>query len=196
MEKPQLIGYVGVIGSGKDYNCKLLEKEGYLHVNFADSLREFTWNILGWKPSSDADYENFKKQTLKLDFPVTDPSGVVHFEQHYLTGRELLQRLGELSRQTFGEDCWIQAYLNRIRSYIKEGHTKFCTSDVRYPNELRAVMFSDLLESKVYFTNYISTKYNSSDTHASERMAQKFLKNCFRNLELITPSSMTTILGD
>jgi hypothetical protein len=197
MEKPHLIGYVGVIGSGKDYNCKLLQEKGYLHINFADSLRELTWGILRWKPNTDEEYENFKKTVFKMDFPLGSNSlENIQFDCRYLTGRQILQRIGGLSRKTFGEDCWIRAYFNRIENYIKNGYIKFCTSDIRYPNELQAIMFSQLFESKIYFTNYISEKYISNDTHESEKMAQKFLSSGLKHMEQITPEIMTVVLGN
>ena len=53
--------YIGVIGSGKDYNAKKKQEEtGGVLESFSEGVREFTFDFLGWKPSTPEMYEKFK----------------------------------------------------------------------------------------------------------------------------------------
>ena len=52
--------YIGCIGSGKDFMAK---KETDIQLAFADALREDVWDILGWRPKTQEEYESLKSKS-------------------------------------------------------------------------------------------------------------------------------------
>lgn len=181
----ELVAFVGVIGSGKDYQSQLLVKQGYTHINFADSLRELAWIIMNWKPLAPIEYEAYKKTDWLINFPVSVKGELQHDHPNpeIMSGRQFLQRLGDGVRQVIGEESWINAFRVKLRKLIAEGHTKFCVSDLRYANEFNAIktlntslsLISPRMDIKIIFTDFRSDKYNDNDPHISEKLAQQFL---------------------
>lgn len=155
--------FVGVIGSGKDYQCKLLEQKGYKRIAFADSLRELTWRIFNWRPQNELEYDEFKKQ---LFCAPGYPS---------VSGREFLQRLGTDGRNIIGDDIWLNALKKTIDNSPEEC---FCISDLRFQNEFDFIKSLDNngYSVEIIFTNYRSERYDDKNTHESEALAQTFLK--------------------
>ena len=57
----EIICNVGVVGSGKDFHAKRLKNYlNYYHINFADAIRNATWELINWKPTDNIEYERFK----------------------------------------------------------------------------------------------------------------------------------------
>lgn len=154
--------FVGVIGSGKDYQCQQLIKDGYTQIAFADTLRELTWKIFKWEPKSPEDYEDFKSTLFTA---AGYPS---------ISGREFLQRLGTDARKLIDENIWVTSINKRIS---ESRSNKICISDMRFRNEFNYITnFSPAkYDIEIVFTNYKSPRYNSTDSHDSEKMAQEFL---------------------
>ncbi len=167
-----LVCYMGVIGSGKDYHAKELVNQGYLQINFADALREMCWKILGWRPANDHEYELFKAGGI--DIPGWG----------YVNGRLMLQNVGKIMREIY-PDFWKNAWFDKALSALTSDNKNVVCSDLRYPNELKCafnLMTADNnVDTKFVFCDYHSEKYNATDEHESEKMAQELLKYGFKD---------------
>jgi hypothetical protein len=168
-----LIGFAGVIGSGKDYNASRLEGLHFTRVDFADAVRETLWLILGWKPKNQAEYEEFKTTVVSFRLKFSLPK--------LLTGRELLINIGDGFRKNYGENYWVDIAERKIKLAISAGK-KIVVSDVRYSNEVK--MLTDL-GGKVFFANYKSERYNSTYKSDSEYMSQALLAKGFGDMDEI-----------
>ena len=200
LDKCELTAFVGVIGSGKDYQCQKLRQEGFTQINFADSLRDLAWHIFGWKPKDANEYELFKKKEWILDLPETidvysstDQKTTLegdippHVE---MSGRLFLQRLGDGARNIINDLAWVRAFEHKLFTLRDQGHKKFCVSDLRYANEFAAVRnlpkIIPGLQVRVVFTDYRSDRYNATDPHPSEKLAQEFLATgSYKDLDTI-----------
>lgn len=168
----KIVAFVGVIGSGKDYQCNLLEQKGYKRIAFADTLRELTWRVFNWQPKDNFEYEEFKKQIFTA-------AGYPSF-----TGREILQRLGTDSRKIISDDIWLTALEKKIEN---DPSDNFCISDLRFQNEFEFIknLTKKGYEVDIVFTNYKSDRYKDNDPHESEHLAQEFLKQGRKDLEYL-----------
>lgn len=168
--------FIGPLGSGKDYRCSLLIKEGYEKIAFADPLRELAWAILGWAPQNPNEYDMFKYE--EFHNMIYDELSTISF-----TGREFLQRLGTDARKILDSDIWLKAFKKRIE---ESKHDKFCVSDVRFLNEFEFIKsLGDTYNVEIIFTNYKSPRYNCTDPHDSEKLAQEFLRQGYTDGDLI-----------
>lgn len=190
MDSNDLVVFLGVQGSGKNYQCDLLKEDRYIQVDFADELRSMAWDILGWKPRPecyDRDYEWFKKLELSwidLIHKCTDKEINYYFDfkqkleipksDFTLTGRLFLQNLGTNAIRARKPDFWIDSWYYKVSRLLKEGY-KVCTSDCRFENEL---ITCHELCAKFIFCDYRSERYNPDDNHESEELARFLLKTC------------------
>ena len=99
-------------------------EKGYLNFNFADEVRSVTWDLLGWKPQDEEQYEYFKKSTISNKITYTKNSEDVgnaliikslFYEGNPLTGRELLIKIGDGFRDRFYENIWVDLWKKRFR---------------------------------------------------------------------------------
>ena len=165
--KTKIVGFCGVIGSGKDYNAQKYIKDGYHHFNFADPLKQIIFQTLNVKINDHNMYELFKDNYWN---PIAKifPS---------FNGRNLLQ-LGNVARKIIGDDIWINAWEKNIKDL-----DKVVVSDVRYYNEAKKIIS---LGGEIYFCNHKSMKYNSKTKFQSELMAQELLLLGFKDGDNLT----------
>ena len=163
--------FLGVIGSGKSFRSQQLVDQGYEKISVADPMRETLWKILGWKPQTDEEYQAFKRYNL-LDVP----------QFHHITGRSVLQNIGETFKDLFGRDYWAKTWYKAvIRRYMyipwEELNQNIVCDDVRFPEEVNEAlrMKEDGNEVDFIFCDYNSDRYNPSNVHISERYAQAIL---------------------
>ena len=168
--------YIGCIGSGKDFMAK---KETDIQLAFADALREEVWKMLGWKPKTPEEYEEFKTQKWKL------PGNRLC----YFSGRDILQKYGTDIRRKEDKDHWAKKLIERIlylRKYdmpIHVGDKRLSRAtigitDCRFENEVRKLIEFSLEETiKVEFihTDFKSERYDPKAQHESEKFAQQFV---------------------
>ena len=102
----KIIGFCGVIGSGKDYNADKLVKEGYVKVNFADVLKKIVFKML--KIENNFNYEVFKETYWNP----------VYKNLASLNGRDFLQ-VGNIMRNLVDENIWINAWEKEIQKHDK-----------------------------------------------------------------------------
>lgn len=163
----QIVGFIGLIGSGKTYESNRLfnelDQEGYKPtlIYFADALRDYCWKLLNWKPANDDDYDTFKKSVFTCsNFGIE------------VSGRELLQRLGTEIMRDYDPEVWIRIYERKVKEAFQNGYTHILTPDVRFENEKEAI--TRIGKSVFMFCNYRSDRY-SINNHASEALALKYL---------------------
>lgn len=160
----KIYSFVGCIGSGKGFKCDLLvQNEGFVKVDFADALRDMVWKMLDWKPQNAEEYDLFKKGLF-----VVPKYGAIN-------GRLLLQRVGATMRE-IDPDFWVKQWKVSVDKLISMGYNKICVSDTRYENEIKMLKtYSWKAEVRVEFCDYHSNRYDNTNTHESEQLAQKFL---------------------
>ncbi|OGH99218.1 MAG: hypothetical protein A2104_00320 [Candidatus Melainabacteria bacterium GWF2_32_7] len=180
---PDLVCFIGCMGSGKDYQSRLLIENGFKLINIGDSLREMAWDILGWKPNNDEEYEEFKKKNL------ISCEGLIHQE---LSGRQFLQNLGTQAIRKRFPDFWIELWKNKVSEELSRGSNVVC-SDIRFLKEVE-VAINILSNAKIIFCNYKSERYNCTDKHESEQLAQKVLSDGFNDLDLVSHQYIKALL--
>ena len=146
---PNLIAFAGKKRSGKDTAASVLTRElGYTRVAFADAIREFLEDV---NPIVDAGY-GYRLADL-LDWHGWDWEQV----KAYPEVRGLMQRTGVSVRQ-FDPEFWVNAAFNNV-----EPHSRIVVTDVRFPNEVDAILAKGGVVYRV-----VRPGLESTDSHISE----------------------------
>lgn len=166
----KLIFYIGVIGSGKDYQANKHVEHGYEKISFADKLREMLWDTLSYYPANNEEYEYFKKSTIWTPYD-------------YISGRQVIQNFGQTMKVTFGDDVWTNLFIDQVLSSEKD----VVCPDMRFLEEFDGVneSLSNYRDINYIFCNYVSGKYDPDNVHESEHMAQYFLSNGLNDMDEI-----------
>ena len=167
--------FLGVIGSGKDFQANKLVQKGYTQVNFADELYIQVGKILGTDLEDRTDREYFK-----LVYP---------------DARHILQNYGNLRREEEPE-YWTSKWADSISEMPSEN---IVCSDVRFLNELEVILsldqkVSDMVNGvlqqwndvEFIFCNYPSHRYDSYNEHSSEKLAQRILKDGYKDGDILS----------
>lgn len=174
----RIIVFIGVIGSGKDHQTKTLLKENKNAVNigFSDSVRDFTWEFLGWKPEDTNQYESFKSQDIGMK--------IAEESSHSIQGRKIMERIATKMRSV-DNYFWANEWYKKVQEIPKDKDL-IIAHDCRYPEEAVVAIEAALkydAEIKFIHTNFKSERYEIRD-HESEHFAQRFLE--YGDLEDIT----------
>lgn len=127
-----IIGFVGFIGSGKDTAADyLVNFHGFRRDSFANTLKDAVAAVFGWDRTllegRTAEARAWREQR---DEWWSDRLG------KDITPRWVLQYWGtEVCRQGFHDDIWIASLENKIR----KTKDNIVISDVRFPNEIKAI---------------------------------------------------------
>lgn len=196
---PKLVCMIGVIGAGKDYRAKQLVKQGYAQINFADTLRELAWEILGFVPE---DYERFKKQEFIIYSEKR--SERVTFT-HIRDGRSMLQNLGTAMRKREPE-FFSYGWFDKVFDLLSDYKNVVC-SDLRHINELKTALDVDqevfgvgkdeiqfLADVEFVFCDYRSDRYEPDNAHESEHLAQRILKDGHKDGDILTVEYLKSLL--
>ena len=182
---PKIVAFIGVIGSGKDYQANLLVKKGYSRIDFKDALLDMASDLAGYDVRYDYDW--FKEHIVGVKRSI-NPLMTAHYiaddkrvqtnHPEVLTGRRLLQRLGTEVMRKRDPDYWATAWAKKACSALHEKKSVTC-ADCRFPNEVKAIRtFAELgFEARFIFCDYKSSRYNPSSEHESECMAQAILRS-------------------
>jgi len=178
----EIIAFIGVIGSGKDYQTKKAQeaRQGSKILGFSDGVREFTWNILGWKPSDDREYEYFKDNRIMVlngyDWPAI----------HTATGRKLLENVADQMRR-YDSEFWGKYWMEKAKTLLTETDC-IIVPDCRHKEEARKIITLAThlgIKYTFYFCDYKSDRYEIRD-HSSEWMAQLLISMGAKDGTLIT----------
>jgi uncharacterized protein YcgL (UPF0745 family) len=182
-----IVGFIGVIGSGKSYETNKLKNQGYKHLSFAECSKDLLWEVIQWKPMSEKEESDFKDSyKLYIDNNKND--------YHYISGRNLIINFSQKLKENFGKNVWVDHLLMKIKKGIINDYNKFVISDVRFYNEIYAIQdycnyrrkeFNDKVNLKFIFCNYKSDRYCVLDTE-SEKLAQDLLKKGYDHLQIIS----------
>lgn len=115
----QLIGISGKMGSGKDEAAKMFIEAGYTPIAFGTNVKCLVGCIVGME------YETINTREGKA----------LYIPSYGKTVGQLLQTIGDGLRSLIDPDVWIESLF--AAHNIQEG--KFVITDVRYPNEVKAI---------------------------------------------------------
>ena len=133
----QLIGVLGLIGSGKgaiaDY---LVSSKHFQKVSFADPVKDAAAGIFGWNRS-----------LLQGDTPESREWRETKDEfwsrilERPFSPRIALQEIGtEVGRNYFHPDIWLASLEFKIKNFIDRGVDQFVIDDCRFANEVDFVL--------------------------------------------------------
>lgn len=196
-----IVSFVGVVGSGKNFNQDLLVKQGYVALDFKDALLDMTEDLVGYKVRENYDY--FKENIVGLTAPAASahlamartPAHNITSDllRHYpaaMTGRRLLQRLGTEVMRKRDPDYWVNEWRRAATEHLYLRHN-IAVADCRFPNEMDAIKrlskyMSGLVPGvtfpcKFIFCDYRSSRYDATLTHESEKLAQSLLAKGYKD---------------
>jgi hypothetical protein len=173
---PQVIGFVGLIGSGKDTAADyLVNFHGFRRDSFAGTLKDAVAAVFGWdRVLLEGKTKQARAWREERDDWWSDRLGMD------ITPRWVLQQWGtEVCRMNFHDDIWIASLENKIR----KTQDNIVISDVRFPNEIKAIRnqggkvirikrgpdpewFDVAAESNITGFNHMATAF--PEVHASE----------------------------
>ena len=193
---PNIVGFCGVIGSGKNYQQDLLVKKGFIALDFKTALVKMCGDLVGYDIQKD--YEYFKSHVVGVQRPQNPAEEMIYNQMsstiiancpEAMTGRRLLQRLGTECMRSRDPDYWVKAWAKKAKEHILGGFS-VAVADVRFWNEIQAIkdLAKELgINQKIMFCDYRSDRYDPTSSHPSEALAQEFLRaGCKDGAELFT----------
>ena len=129
----QIIGIVGLIGSGKDTIADyLVNFHGYRRDSFANTLKDAVSTIFGW----DRDLVEGRTTTARQWREQVDEWWAQRLNIPNLTPRYVLQQWGtEVVRKGFHDDTWIASLENKLRNSKDDS----VITDCRFPSEVKMI---------------------------------------------------------
>lgn len=129
----QIIGIVGLIGSGKDTIADyLVNFHGYRRDSFANTLKDAVSTIFGW----DRDLVEGRTTTARQWREQVDEWWSKRLNIPKLTPRYVLQQWGtEVVRKSFHDDTWIAS----LEYKLKNSNDNSVITDCRFPNEIKMI---------------------------------------------------------
>ncbi len=130
-----LVGFVGFIGSGKNYAGEILVNEfNFIPESFAKPVKDVAALMFGWNRLM---LEGTTKESREWREQV-DPFWTKKFGRDF-SPREALQLIGtEVGRDIFHSDFWIYSLEKRLRPNFN-----YVITDVRFPNEIDFIQKND-----------------------------------------------------
>ena len=169
----QIIGIVGLIGSGKDTIADyLVNFHGYRRDSFANTLKDAVSTIFGW----DRDLVEGRTTTARQWREQVDEWWAQRLNIPNLTPRYVLQQWGtEVVRKGFHDDTWIASLENKLRNSKDDS----VITDCRFPNEVKMIkgLGGKVLrvkrgEDPVWYDTAITA--NNGDTQALDLMHNNY----------------------
>jgi len=165
-----IIGIAGGKRSGKTLLANMLaERYGLLHTSFAAPIREFTANLLGG---------SLEQLEVEKESPIAWLNGI--------TPREIMQTLGtEWGRMLIAPDLWVRVCMRKVA-----GAGRAVISDVRFPNEARAIRDAGGHVIRLHRWG------GSTDPHVSELPLDRALVDCEITNDFESPDELLRAAED
>lgn len=179
---PQVVGFAGYAGCGKDTAADVLNMFGYQRLAFADCLRDVVHEMF------DIPYEWMLDRKLK-ETPMDIPP--------YKSPREILQYVGTEAMRAFYPEIWV----SKVKRTIKANPgTKYVITDLRFPNEIE--MFFELRDEGISTVTArinragVEQKFaHSSESYITNLKVDEVLKNEARNAYLFQKEVLNWAVG-
>jgi len=128
-----IIGFVGLIGSGKDTAADyLVNSYEFRRDSFAATLKDAVAAVFGW----DRDLLEGRTAASRAWREEVDVWWAQRLGILQLTPRWVLQQWGtEVGRRAFHQDIWIASLENKLRKH----EDNIVITDCRFPNEIAAI---------------------------------------------------------
>jgi dephospho-CoA kinase len=164
-----IVGFVGFIGSGKDTAADyLVNFHGFRRDSFANTLKDAVANVFGW----DRTLLEGRTAEARAWREEVDTWWAKRLDMPNLTPRWILQYWGtEVCRQGFHDDIWIASVENKMRKTTDN----IVISDVRFPNEIRAIHNAGgiviwVQRGELPSWHIMAAKANNGDIFAAEKI--------------------------
>jgi hypothetical protein len=164
-----IVGFVGFIGSGKDTAADyLVNFHGFRRDSFANTLKDAVANVFGW----DRTLLEGRTAEARAWREEVDTWWAQRLNMPNLTPRWILQYWGtEVCRQGFHDDIWIASVENKMR----KTKDSIVISDVRFPNEIRAIHNAGgiviwVQRGELPSWHIMAAKANNGDIFAAEKL--------------------------
>ena len=185
MADKQIKAFIGRAGSGKDYQCKLLEEKGFKHLAFADALRDIAFTIFDLDQEIAMEHYDILKSSSCVEFKDYDNKHSL-WQHKQLNFRQILENLGTQGIRKYDEDFWIRCITNQIE---KNNYEQVCISDMRYANEFLKI--KEWCEEHGYeftctFCDYHSDRYQEINTHESALLSNWLCEQGYKDLQELT----------
>ena len=179
-----IIGLSGYAQSGKDTVANVLvSKYEFERVAFADAIRSILWEMNPIVKDS-----GFTLQSVVHAYG-WDKAKVMFSEV-----RRLLQELGVSSRNTLGEDVWVNAVLRKASDKTKN----YVISDVRFENEAAIIKQMDGQLWRVKRPNVGAVNSHISESELDGHKVDQILNNggTIEELELLVQQRMDALIAN
>ena len=155
-----LIALTGPAGAGKDaFAWRLVSTYGFARFAFADPVREAALTVMR---AADIDHAYLTERHLK-----EQPLPGLGF-----SARRLLQVLGTECGRSLDHDIWVRIMRLRLGLHTAQPvHDRIVVTDVRYPNEARAVREWGAHLVGISRSRVSAVEPHSSETHYADLMA-------------------------
>lgn len=168
-----IVGLIGVEGAGKSERQKQFIKEGFYPLDFKAEVQLMCQDLTGF-PCGPAAWEQFKATKFS----------------DYLTGRKIAQRLAtEVIRKRY-PNHFTKVWAKAARRKLDAGRS-IVAADVRFSNEIQTIQKlaqSRNIKCRFIFCDYKSERYDATDGHASEALAQALIKAGYKDGDEVLPA--------
>lgn len=182
--KKEIVAFIGRAGSGKDYQCSLLQNKGYKKLAFADSLRKIAFNSIGLTFQEGMEQYDYLKANDCIIITLQDK------EEIKMNFRTLLELMGTQGIRRYDNDFWCKCLIKELK---ENKYRKVCISDMRFINEynyLKEFAEENGYKFTVIFCNYRSDRYQENNDHDSAKMGNYFATHGYEDLQAIKEIDM------
>lgn len=209
----KIYGFVGVTGSGKDYQVGLLKdldeasKRPILTGDFSEGIRQTVMSFL--LPYGEMNYIDPESRvyrdwkSLEFDIPIPVSCGGVDMMTSRITGRQILQNVGEGLKAMFGNNIWANWTSNYLLRHwlmlpeVEKMRADVVFGSIRFDCEAEEVFkIAGIMKKtvEIYLCDYHSKFYKVLD-HKSEDFAKYFLGLGYKDGDNITDEVYRKIQG-
>lgn len=176
--KKNLICFIGLKQTGKGYNSEFYIQKGFLKISLADPLRDMLWNIIGFGPTKEIPYNEYKKCILTTEIKTKKFGFIPWLEEIKITTiRNMMQNLGSVMKKYFGQDFWSNLWAKNVL----DANCDVVCDDIRFTYEVKKALS---FKRKGYDVRFIWVCYDKAnfkeilkDSHESEALAQYIYYN-------------------